>query len=140
MVTEISLAIIAAMLIVIAFVLTITSFRSKKAIQVIQGDVHHISQEVARVLNTINDFIQTDLHSISQETHHLISNINSLSSDVKNKVNSMNFLFRPLGFLNSKLGPDVSSHHCETVPQILKWIASSIFLYKTTKEFINHEK
>jgi uncharacterized protein YoxC len=97
--------------------------------------------ETTRLLNSLNEFVRTDLNIISQETSQLISQLNELSSDINNKSHALNFLFKPLNFLNSKLGPDSSDDEStpkqETIPQIIKWIASSAVLFKTTKEFIN---
>lgn len=136
---------IAIALVVLSVVLVIICFRSKKAIHFIQTDVHKVSQELTRLLSSMNDFVETDLHKVSQETNHLISDVNAFSSDIKKKVDSFDFLFRPLSSLNSKLDSELSSKteassFRETIPQILKWIVSSVFLIKTTKEFIKHDK
>lgn len=141
MLIEIFLGIIAFMSIILAIVLAVISAQSKKAIQLIQTDVHKVTAEATRVLSSINDLIHNDVHPISQEIGQGINNLNALSANIRNKVNSVNFLFRPLNFLNSKLGSGSDpSHPCETVPQLFKWIASTVFLIKTTKEFVKHVK
>jgi uncharacterized protein YoxC len=90
-------------------------------------------------------FIQGDLQVISDKTKHFIGSLDELSSDISDKSRSLNFLFQPLGFLNSKLeafsSKDETTSQRSTIPQILRWIASSVLLIKKSKEFIkDHEK
>lgn len=140
MFTEICLGIITVMLIALVVVLLRISFQIQQSIHFLQVDLHNLSIETMRLLNSMNEFVRADLHMISEETTNLITKLNDLSSDINNKSHSLNFLFKPFGFLNSILGSDTSSDESgskrETIPQILKWIASSAFLFKTTKEFI----
>lgn len=106
-----------------------------------QSDVHNLSTEILHLVHNVNDFVQSDLHMVSQETSHLISKLNDLSSDINNKSHSLNFLFKPFRFLSSKLSSGSDEPKNVTIPQVVKWIASSVLLFKTTKEFIkNYEK
>jgi uncharacterized protein YoxC len=137
---EICLAILALAFSVLVFVLLRISSQVQQSIHLLQTDIHALSTETSHLLNTINEFVRVDLHAVSAETRQLISKLNDLSSDVNNKAHSLNFLFKPLSFLSSKLGGDLpageSPSKSETIPQILKWVASSALLFKTTKEFI----
>ncbi len=141
MLTEICLVFISVMLILLVIVLIRIFCRIQQSIRLLQIDLHNVFMETTRLLNSLNEFVRTDLNIISQETSQLISQLNELSSDINNKSHALNFLFKPLNFLNSKLGPDSSDDEStpkqETIPQIIKWIASSAVLFKTTKEFIN---
>jgi len=96
---------------------------------------------MVRLLNSANKFVFLDLHEFSENSNRLMNNLIDLSSDINNKSRSLNFLFSPFRFLNSKLGSDSpfgdeSTTRSETIPQVIKWIVSGIFLIKTTKEFI----
>ncbi len=142
---EICLAILTAAFIVLAFVILRIVLRARRSIHLLQADIQALSKETIYLLNTINEFVQVDLHTVSEETCQLISKLNDLSSDINSKSHSLNFLFKPLSFLNSKVDGDSpegeSPSKCETIPQILKWVVSSALLFKTTREFIkNHEK
>lgn len=136
---EICLAILTAAVVALVFVLLRISYQTQQSILLLQKDIQALSKETIFLLNTLNQFVRNDLHTV-------ISNVNELSSDINNKSQSLNFLFKSVSSLNSKLNGDSppsesSSNKCETIPQILKWIASSVFLFKTTKEFIkNYEK
>ena len=145
MFTEICLASIALTFIALVVVMARIFSQTQHSIHLFQTDLHALSVETTRLLNTLNEFVQADLHKVSEETQLLISKLNDLSSDINNKSHSLNFLFKPFGFLNSKLGGDSPSDQStpkrETIPQLLKWIASSALLFKTTREFIKkHEK
>jgi uncharacterized protein YoxC len=140
MLIEICLAIITLTLIILVISLIRLSTQAQRSIQHIRMDVHNLSAEVTHLVNSMNEFVRTDLHDVSKETSHLITKLNDLSSDINNKSHSLNFLFKPLQFLSSKLSSGSPSSEPnskrETVPQLIKWIVSSIFLYKSTKEII----
>lgn len=141
MIIEISVAVIALTFVTLAIVLIKFSFQAQRSIQVMQSDVHNLSTEILHLVHNVNDFVQSDLHTVSEETSHLISKLNSLSSDINNKSHSLNFLFKPFRFLSSKLSSGSDEPKNVTIPQVVKWIASSVLLFKTTKEFIkNYEK
>ena len=141
MLTQICMVVITVMLIALVVVLIRIFFQMQQSIRLLQTDLHNLFGETTGLAKSLNAFVQTDLNMISQETSQLISNLNDLSADINNKSHSLNFLFKPLSFLNSKLGPDSSDDEStpkqETIPQIVKWIASSAVLFKTTKELIN---
>lgn len=139
MFTEVCLAVIAITLVALLIAQIRIAYQLQKSIHLLQADVHTFSVESIRLLISLNEFVRSDLHAVSGETARLMSTLNDLSTDINRKSHSLNFLFQPLSFLSSKLSgssePE-SSSPSETIPQILKWIASSAFLFKTTKEFI----
>ncbi len=143
MLIEVCLVIIAATLVMFVIGVFCIFFKVRQSISILQTDVHHLLNTTTRLVDSLNEFVETDLSTISKETSQLISTISDLSSDINNKSHSLNFLFKPFSFLSSKFGSDSSgesdSKH-STLPQILKWIASSAILFKTTKEFINGKR
>jgi uncharacterized protein YoxC len=137
---EICLAILVLAVIALVLVLLRISSQTQRSIHLLQTDIQALSKETIHLLSSVNEFVRADLRAVSEETRQLIGNLNDLSSDINNKSHSLNFLFKPMSFLSSKLGRDLpsgkSSPDCETIPQVLKWIASSAFLFKTIREFI----
>ncbi|HEY5235202.1 MAG TPA: DUF948 domain-containing protein, partial [Rhabdochlamydiaceae bacterium] len=130
MFTEACLAIIAITLIVLLIVVIRISYRAQQSIHLLQVDVHTVSKEAAHLLNSLNEFVHRDLHSLSGETTRLISTLNDLSSDINHKSHALNFFFKPLSFLSSICSGSSkheSDSQSETIPQLLKWIASSAF-------------
>jgi len=138
MIIEISVAIIALTFLILAVVLIRLSSQAQRSIQLMQTDIHSLSTEVFRLVHNVNEFVRSDLHAVSEETSQLISKLNDLSSDINSKSHSLNFLFKPFRFINSKLTGDSSDEPTSSVsiPQVIKWISSGVLLFKTTKEFI----
>jgi|GEM_PF-1509161 uncharacterized protein YoxC len=145
MVSEVCLIVIAFMSVVVAIVLLKIAFQVHRCLQYLQADLHNLSVEVTDLAKTVSDFIRSDLHPISEETNQLIKKLNDISSDINNKPNSLGLLLKPLEFIKNKLGfgssSEESSSMHKTVPRLLKWILSTAFLFKTTREFIKkHEQ
>ena len=143
MITDICLVCIAVAMVLSAIVLVIMFFQVKRSLRLVQTDLHDLIIETTRLARSLNRFVEVDLATVSEETTQLISELRDLSSDINNKSHSLNFLFKPLSFLSNKLGSNLSSDESPTtsaLPQILKWIASSAILFKTTKEFLKHGK
>lgn len=145
MVTEVCLSIIAIAMLILCIALIKISSRAQQAICLLQTDIHALSIEATHLINSMNDFVNTDLHKVSQETSSLINQLSLLSSDISHKANSLNFLFQPFRFLNSKLNSDSSSDEQfskrKTILQFTKWIVSSLTLLTTIKEFVKkHER
>jgi uncharacterized protein YoxC len=145
MVIEICLAVITLSLIALAIILTRISFQIQRSIYLLQTDIQRLSVEASHLITDLKVFVNADLPTITEETKLLIHKLNDLSSNINAKSHSLNFLFKPLEFLNSKLTAGSSSDEPEpqkqALPQILRWIASSASLFKTTKEFVkNYEK
>jgi uncharacterized protein YoxC len=142
---EICLSVLAATLITLVFILTKIYSQVQGSIHLLQTDIHDLSKQTSHLLNTMDEFVRVDLTAVSKGTCQLIAKLNDLSTDINDKSHSLNFLFKPLNFLNSKMGEDPPSSEpssqCETIPQILKWVVSSVRLFNTTKELIkNHAK
>lgn len=145
MLIEVCLSIITIMLVILVFIAIRMFFQIRKSVNLLQSDFHDLSIEMTRLVTSMNEFVQADLHTISEGATHLISKLDSLSADIKSKSRSLSFLFQPFAFLNSKLSSDSSNDestpHQQAIPQILKWVVSSAFLFKKTREFIkNHGK
>lgn len=134
---EICLAIITVSLVVLVIVLIRIASHVQRSVLQVQIDLSQVSVEVCRFSNSLNAFVRGDLHQVSQETGALVGKLRDLTSDIYDKSRSLNFLFKPFSFLTSKMGSDLpSSSKCEVIPQLLKWIATSIFLIKTTREVV----
>jgi len=144
MFVEICLAMMTLALVTLVVIFVKISSATQKSLHLLQKDIQAVSKETTHLINTIHEFVQADLHAVSQDSRQLISELHDLSSDIKNKSYSLNFLFKPLRFLSSKLGVDApssaSTPHRDTIPHILKWIASSALLFKKIREFKNHER
>jgi uncharacterized protein YoxC len=130
-----------ASFVVLAIFLIRISAKVQGSIFQVQTDLNQTLKEVSSLSSSLNEFVKSDLHKISEETGALIGKLTDLTSDINNKSHSLNFLFKPFSFLTSKMNSDSSSSNdfsskCETIPQILKWIATSIFLIKTTREVV----
>lgn len=137
---EICLAIIAGALVLLIIFLARLSSGLQQTMRLIQSDAHAVSIEATQLLIRVNEFISTDLRQASQETQLLLSKLSDLTSDIDQKSHSLNALFKPLQFLQAKFRPDpqqrgTTPQH-KTAPQIIRWIASSVILLKSTKEFI----
>lgn len=81
--------------------------------------------------------IQKEVEELSQESQKLLKTVNGLTSDIKEKSASLNFLFRPMTALTKESHQKESHHkgkHAEevhdTVIDIADWVTSSIVLYK----------
>jgi uncharacterized protein YoxC len=76
--------------------------------------------------------VQKEVQDLSEESQKLLKTVNGLTSDIKEKSASLNFLFRPMTNL-SKESRHKAKHHEEehdTVIDIVDWVSSGIFLYK----------
>ena len=144
MFTQVCLGVIAVTLSMLAVILIRISFQIRPVIHFLKTDAHPLSIELKRLTIGLNQFVNSDLRVISQETSHLIAKLGDVASDIDRKSHSLDILFKPFHFLNSKLSPGSSSDgsisNRETIPQTMKWVASSVDLFKTIKEFIKHEK
>lgn len=138
MFAEICLAIIAVMLIGLAIILIKISSQFQESIRFLQTDIHRLSTEISGLLSSLTHFIQKDLHGTSTEITHLVQKLTDISSDINEKSHSLNFLFKPLNFMSSKMDPSKNSfvRKCESIPHLMKWIVSSAQLFKSTREFI----
>lgn len=71
--------------------------------------------------------IQEDIHLLSLETSNLIGRVNELTTDLTKKSQSLNFLFP---------STQESLSQNKTLPQFVEWAATSLVLFKKSKEFI----
>ncbi|MDP1836413.1 MAG: DUF948 domain-containing protein [Chlamydiales bacterium] len=145
-ISEVCLIIIAATLVLFTLSMIILFIKLAKKVKALQVDIHKFTSEGCGVLAKMENFLQYDAHTVSKNTTELLGNLNSLSAGVNDKVNSLNFLFHPVDFLSSQFKGTSSSEQqtslelrnskSPAIPKILKWLVSSVVLFKTTKEFI----
>lgn len=138
---EICLAIIASALVTLIIILAKVATKTQESIHQVQVDLKRITTETTILINHLNEFISQDLPKITDETGVLVEKLTDLTSDISDKSNSLNFLFKPFKFLRSKLNSDAPSFgglslSRDTIPQLLKWIATSVILIKTTRGFL----
>lgn len=135
---NIFLGIIIALLVLLIVVLTKFSKNVDLSIKKVQTDLDQVSTEASRLSSSLKEFVQSDLHKIAEDTSGLIGKLTDLTSDVMNKSRSLNCLFKPLGFLSSKMNAeaseDKSASNTHAIPQLLNWIATGLFIIKKTRE------
>ena len=115
-------------------------FQIKKAVFGIQFDLNELSSETQRLVESIQNFVQSDLHTLSQESARLVSRFRELAERTNDKTSSLDSLLKSVSSLTSILypsvGKEVASRKSEGIPSAVKWIASSIFLFKKAREFV----
>lgn len=100
-------------------------------------------------VNKTIDYLQADLHRVSFELTDLMFKVNQLTTDLQAKSESLNFIFEALRSHNANESSEEgdypegahafdggSTPHNKTMPQVIGWLLSSVFLIKKTKEFI----
>jgi len=115
MVIEISLSLMAAALVLLVVILIRVSYRAEKTVRLLHGQVQEFSAEAFKLLHNLDTFIRSDLHNASEETTALMKKINQLK-------------------LLNLIGSNDSSSKSETIPLIIKWIASSVHILQITRE------
>lgn len=133
MLTQICLTTITVLLIVLTLVLIRAFSQILGLIRILQTDVQTFFFDTTKVLTSLDDFVRNDLHGLSQETTQLVGSLNNISSNLKDKTHSLDFLFKPLSMINAKLTDSSSG---EKTPQVMKWLATGAVLFKITKELI----
>ena len=132
------LGVIVVLLLLLIIVLTKFSEHVFTSIKKVQTDLDRVSIEASRLSSSLNEFVQTDLHKISKNTSNLIGKLTDLTSDINNKSQSLNCLFKPFSYLTAKTDADSSDDESpspyKSIPQILSWVASGIFIIKKTRE------
>ncbi len=76
------------------------------------------------------DSARKDLHHLSLEAVQLMQKLEALTSDIKSKTDSLNFMFRPLKSLNKE------SHRKDpndTVKEVVDWVSMSLVLFDKIK-------
>ncbi len=144
MIIEICLPIIAIVLGILLVILMKMASQVQQNMQSLQTDVHQVSTDLSELIRNLNEWVRSDLPKISGETTQWISQLNHATASISEKAHSLHFVFKLLKFLRTKFGSDSlsddSGSKCETIPQTMKWIASTLILIKTTKEFIKHHE
>lgn len=115
MITEVSVIIIAIAFVVLVIFLSITLLQTRKTLESTKKDLHHVSHEAVQ----------------------LMQKIDALTSDIKSKSESLNFVFRPLKALNKP----PRNEETETASEIVGWITLSIILFEKVRAAVkNHAK
>ncbi len=81
------------------------------------------------------DSAKKDLHSVSTEAIELMIKLEALTTDIKSKADSLNFVFRPLKALNREKTHRESS---DTVTEVVEWVATSLVLFDKLKAVVKH--
>ncbi len=85
-----------------------------------------------------------DIQEISEEGIKLLRNIDDLTEDLREKSESLDFIFKPLHALNEECSTEiekVKKNDYEDVAQVLELVTSGIVLFNKIKGgFRNHGK
>lgn len=113
MVVDVSIAIIAGTMVVLTVLLLFGLFEAKKSLK----------------------STKKDLHQAVTEAIEMMKKIETLTSDIKAKADSLNFIFRPLKSLNKE------RHETDTVTEVVEWVTTSLILFNKIKAAVkDHEK
>jgi hypothetical protein len=81
-------------------------------------------------------FLSVALYNLMQtlrQSKHTIRHVNALTLDLKQKVDSLNFLFQPLAKLNKKkIGPK-NLKNFEKAAEVINFAADGVQLFKKLK-------
>lgn len=77
--------------------------------------------------------VEGDLKEISTESVTLLKNVNELTVDIKEKAESLNFLFSPLLKL-SRGRTHRTKNTCEKLTEVINYVADAVVLLKKIKE------
>jgi uncharacterized protein YoxC len=88
--------------------------------------------KIMRILKTSNRTMKNIEH-ITDESKSLVKNANDLTADIKEKSESLNFLFRPLSRLNkSKSNPQ--QYQAEKIAAIINYATDTLMLFNKLKK------
>lgn len=119
MIIEISVAVISLAFLLLVIFLVKTLLTTNATLKQTKTAISHMQKEVV---------------DLSHESQKLLRTVNSLTSDIKEKTDSLDFIFRPLSQM-SHPHREKKTHHdpAEKVEDIVEWIVSGISLYKKLK-------
>lgn len=104
--TDLSVAVISIAFVVLVTFLVITLIQTRKTLESVRKDLHNVSNEAVQLLHKLD----------------------ALTSDIKSKSESLNFVFRPLKSINK-----AQKHDMDTEEQVVGWIALSLCLFEKIK-------
>jgi uncharacterized protein YoxC len=142
MIIEISLIIIAITQLLLVTSLCVIFFKINKSVKNLNANIEKVSSETVQLLASLNKVVSSDLQAVSNEAADLISKTSELVSDLSYKSRSMNFLFKPFGFLSSGMNkllpsdPKESEDKKEDIPETVKWLSRGLFLIKLTRRLV----
>ncbi len=111
MLTEASIAIASLAFVVLVVFLIITLLHMRRTLRSIRKDLHHVSIEAVRLMHKID----------------------GLTSDIKTKSESLNFVFRPLQALNKP-----RKEASDTAAEVVDWLTVSLVLFEKIKAAVKH--
>jgi uncharacterized protein YoxC len=111
MITEASIIIIALAFAVLTVFLVITLRQARKTLESTRKDLHHVSTEAIQMMKKIEE----------------------LTSDIKSKSESLNFVFRPLKSLNKP-----KNEETETATEVMSWVTLSLILFEKIRAAAKH--
>jgi len=110
---ETSISIIALAVVVLVIFLVATLLKTKETLESTRKDLHHLSTEAIQLMQKLDE----------------------LTSDVKSKSESLNFLFRPLKGLGKE--PHRKESH-DTVNEVLSLVTVGLHLFEKIKTAVKH--
>lgn len=135
---QICLAIITTAAVILTALLVRLCLQTQKTIRQIQLDLDRVSAETSRLSKSISEFVSSDLHQLSEKSCGFID---ELTQCIGEKPPILRLLSDSLRLLSPKKDAHGSSYknfssQCEAIPQILKWIVTSVSLIKKTREYV----
>lgn len=112
MVIEVSVLIIAVAVAVLVTFLVMTLLKTQKTLESTKKDLHNVSTKAIELMNEVE----------------------ALTTDIKSKADSLNFVFRPLKAINR----EKSHHSTDTATEIVEWVSTSLILFNKLKEIVKH--
>lgn len=79
------------------------------------------------------DSSRKDFHHLSHEATHLMEKMEALTTDLKSKSESLNFMFRPL----KSIGKEHKESN-ETVREVIDLVSVSLVLFDKIKSAVKH--
>ena len=124
MIMEISIGVIALSFAILTIFLIKTLRTTNQTVKQLKHSLIHMEREIA---------------AITQDSHKLIKSLNHLTTDLNEKSESLNFLFRPLAHFNEPNHHRIEHSESNNATQdkitdTIGWITSGIALYKKLKE------
>lgn len=107
MVINISVAFIAVAFVVLVVFLIVALLETRKTLRSTRKDIRHVATEAVE----------------------LMKKIDTLAADIRSKVDSLDFVFRPLKSLNK----EKPHKETDTVTEVVEWATTSLILFNKIK-------
>lgn len=110
----------------------ITSVVIASSLVVIAASFVYVTAKIYKAVGTL----QADLRRVSFELTDLLFKVNQLTTDLQTKSNALNSLFAPFETSEASPSEEAENPRAKTIPQLMGWLVSSVFLIKKTREFV----